>query len=391
MSNTLKRQFEEAFEEPKGRVLTSQHLESLEKEGYVIVRNLVSESFVGEMNNYIDQWFNSIPCYNGNLTSYQGKVHNIMKGEGVGHNFANWMLRLHPNVIGAWCDLCKCDPDELVVSLDGFRQAPSSYKPKKENGVVKNWTHVDEGDISKPPKLMFDGSISFQMSVALSDVGENDGCFLCIPQGHKYFKEIVNGKEMFQILSPEKLAFLAQKGLFEKRITGVKKGDAIIWNSKTPHRGDPALVNNGKTSSVIFACYTHRENVTAGDQNRRKEAFGSLIKAESKNIFKATYATSSHSPGGNNFKLNSPPRIYGDKTKEQQELEKKNMRPSEKELVSAWDVTPNVFSNNLFRLYHSICSVDQEFCKPFTSSYNNPTEKEVITCFKNLHEQKKIK
>jgi len=392
----LKRPFEEAFAELNADIITNGDLAILKDQGYVVIRKVVSEAFVDEMNSYIDQWFKSIPCYNGKLTSYQAKVHNIMKGEGVGHNFSNWMLRTHPNVISIWCKLWNCTADQLVVSLDGFRQMPSSYKPKKEDGVVKSWTHVDEGDIANdliinitgntvPLTKAFDGSVSFQMSIATSDVDENDGCFLCIPKGHTHFKEMVSGKEMFQILGKEKLDFLAKKGLVEKRITGIKKGDAIIWNSKTPHRGDSALVDNGKISSVVFVCYTHRNNISKGDLVRRKAAFGSIFGPDAKSIL----ATSSHSPGGNNFKVNAPPRLYGAKTKEEQEKQRIEMRPSEKEIVCAWDVSSDIFPQSLFRLYHSLCYTNLEICNhPLPSSYTAPSEQEVMACFKKLHEKK---
>ena len=369
-------------------VLSELQLKSLDDEGYLIVRNVVSSNFIDEVNSYIKKWFESIPHYNNKYTSYSDKVHNIAKGRGVGHNFGNWMLRLHPNIISIWCQLWGCNSDELIVSLDGFRHMESSYKPKKEaDGSVKSWTHIDEGIINDKivnfhnslimRRKSILGDNSYQMSIATTDVGSDDGCFLCIPKAHKLFDELVDGRDMFQILSAKTLDDLKTRGYNETRITGVNKGDVIIWNSRTPHRSDAFLVNNGKTSGVVFVCYTHRSNTSKKDMEQRVKAFNDPL------------STSSHSPAGNNFKINAPPRRYTSDKSEKEKMDKE-MTPSINDVINIDEINfENIKDPSFVQLFHSVCSVKPTFYgKPFPFNHKAPSEAIILNVFKDLYEKK---
>jgi len=153
--------------------------EHLEKEGYAVLRNAISENdatnatkmFLDEVHTISPEFQPEDPttwiC--NNYPGVYGKGSIVFNG--MGHSSSNWLIRL--NSIAKQAFSIAYETDQLVVSFDGM----SLFVDKKQKS--EPWPHQDQ--------RMSDNRLSIQGILNLLPCGENDAGFVCVPRSHREY------------------------------------------------------------------------------------------------------------------------------------------------------------------------------------------------------------
>ena len=258
----------------------------LNKKGYCIVPNVLSESEVKYAYDLFKNWQAIIP----NHSKIHDKInpHGIYKYHEAGHTRHAWFIRTRPALQNIFKSIWNCD--DLIVSFDGC-----CYIPKELTKIDKCWTHSDQAPNSE-------GLQCYQAFVSLTTNSERT--FVVYEGTHKihnkYFKSRnISNTKNWNLIPEEDLNIIAKT----KRILKVTAGSLVIWDSRCFHQnryGKP----NSEERVVQYVCYlpkNHSKNTDSIATKRRK--------------YYNERRTTSHWPAP--IYVNpKQPRTFGDKTLE---------------------------------------------------------------------------
>lgn len=227
--------------------------EKLAKNGYVVIRNVLSNTEIEHALGFFHRWRTSID----DLDQLHNKIdpHGIYKHHQVGHQEHAWYIRTRPSVTNIFKQLW--DTDELSVSFDGSCYIPKDCK-KKDN----IWTHTDQAPNSKGLKC-------YQGFVALTT---NEERTLRVYKGSHllhdpYFEERgINSSKNWNLIDKDYLKTISHL----KRNLKVVKGSLVLWDSRTFHQnqyGSP----RSEERIVQYVCYLPKVNEKNSESQKQKK------------------------------------------------------------------------------------------------------------------------
>lgn len=226
----------------------------LEKNGYIVIDNIISEDEVNTALEYFNDWLNSYEQIK--------KIHNTISPHGifkhfeVGHQRHAWYIRTRKSVQDIFKKLW--NTDELVVSFDG-----SCWIDKTLTKRDNTWTHVDQAPDKKDLEC-------YQGFVSLTENKERT--FVVYEGSHLLHQHYVNEKK----LSGKKNWFLIENEYLEKikdnkKILHVKKGSLVIWDSRTFHQNQYG--NEGEERIVQYVSFLPKNKITEKMKDKRRKYF----------------------------------------------------------------------------------------------------------------------
>jgi len=231
----------------------------LEINGYVIIPNILEENEIYQYINDFYQWKNKIPQFD--------KIHKkinpfgICRYHQIGHQPFIWNIRIHPKILKIFQYLW--NTEDLIVSYDGVCYIPETqYK----NNSHKSWIHVDQAPIYKEFKC-------YQSFISFTD---NQYKTLVVYQGshllfQEYFKNDNITQDNWKTIDYEYL----EKNKDKRKILNIKKGDLVIWDSRTFHQCQYGDIYNEEFRLVQYLSYYPKHHIdnTIENQEKRKRYF----------------------------------------------------------------------------------------------------------------------
>ena len=275
----------EELEKSVHEKLLEKYIKNLRENGYVVITGVLNLDEVNEAKEMFYNWKNSIPEFE----KFHNTVnpHGIFKFHQVGHQEFAWFIRTRPQIINIFKKIW--ETDELVVSFDG-----SCYISKDLKKKDKIWTHTDQA--SNNSELT-----CFQSFVSLTDNSERT--LIVYEKSHLLHREyfVRKGECNSKNWNLIDIEYLDKISHLKRKLT-VKKGDLVIWDSRTFHQNQYGLAES-EERIVQYICYLPKNNNknTKTMQKKREKYF--LEKR-----------TTSHWPYPIN--VNSlQPQTYGDSSK----------------------------------------------------------------------------
>jgi hypothetical protein len=257
----------------------------LERNGYVIIPNILTPEEIIEAKRLHSQWRDSIP--NHNVLHNSISPHGIYKFLEAGHQRHAWVLRTNTKIQGVFKYLWDCD--KLISSFDGSCYIDESVT-KKDN----LWTHTDQAPNSE-------GLECYQGLVSLTN--NKKTTLVVYEQSHKlhdiYFKtKGIKSSSNWQLIDKETIESLSPY----KKVLDIPAGSLVLWDSRTFHQNQYGTPNS-EERLVQYVCFlpdTHPKNTSTMKQKRMK--------------YFNERRTTSHWPCP--IKVNGKqPQIYGDTSK----------------------------------------------------------------------------
>lgn len=234
------------------------NLQKLKENGYLIIPNIINKSEIDEARNLFFNWKNQILYFDNYNENYN--FYGIIRDHQIGHSEMAWFLRTNNNIQNIFKELW--NTNELIVSFDGC-----CYMPKDYNYSDETWTHTDQASNNSKFEC-------YQSFVSLTD---NDHRTLMVyEKSHlmheDYFKNKKKDSNRFQLIDEETLNNIKSY----KKILNVKKGDFVIWDSRTFHQSLYSEVPEERL--VQYLCFfpkNHKDN-TKSEQGKRLKYFNDL-------------------------------------------------------------------------------------------------------------------
>lgn len=190
----------------------------------------------------------------------------------IGHSNFLWLLRQDENIIEVFSHFWGVPHEDLICSFDGAGILLPTGEKKRN---MPDWKHLDQN-----PGTGRNGLECIQSWVTLFDVEEGDATLGIFEGGNKYHKEFgkkfkpKDKKDWFQF-KPEHYDFFEGKKCKNIRIEGLKAGDMVLWDSRTPHSGLKPTADQKKENirCVAYICMTPREFTTNANLKKKQKAF----------------------------------------------------------------------------------------------------------------------
>ena len=230
----------------------------LQENGYTVIPNVYNDEEIQEYHNEFNKWMNSVE----NLPELHDTIdfNGIFKHHQVGHQRFAWLARTNPKIINIFKNIW--NTDELVCSFDGC-----CYYPKDYIDTPRYWTHSDQSS----KKI---GLYCYQSFLSLTDNSQRT--FIVYKGSHllhqDYFKTMqIEGLTDWNIIDKNYLQTISEN----KQILNVKKGDLVIWDSRTFHQNTCGSITCEEERLVQYLCYLPKNNVgnTVEQQEIRKNCF----------------------------------------------------------------------------------------------------------------------
>lgn len=229
------------------------NIKELEFKGYTIIHNVLNNDEINDYLNEFNKWRSNVPDldYLHNIIDFNG----IFKHHEVGHQRFAWLARTNKNIINIFKQLW--NTDELATSFDGCCYFPSNYK-----NIDMYWMHTDQSPQMK-------GSCCYQSFVSLTDNSERT--LVLYKESHllheKYFQDMnIDNNIQWHIIDYN---YLENLNIEHKKIKlSVKKGDLVIWDSRTFHQNSCGSTSCEEERLVQYLCYLPK-NSEQNDQKQR--------------------------------------------------------------------------------------------------------------------------
>lgn len=229
--------------------------EELERNGYCIIPNVLTEDETTYAYNLVKEWQKTIQDHD--FIHNAVNPHGIYKYHEAGHTRHAWFLRTRPEIQKIFKELW--NTDELIVSFDGC-----CYIPKTCIKKDKYWTHSDQAPTSK-------GLQCYQGFVSLTNNKERS--IVVYDKTHlihsKYFEDRkINNSKNWNLISEIDL-----KQMEDSRVVlNVPKGSLVLWDSRTFHQNQYGKPNS-EERIVQYICYlpkSHKSNTPQMQKKRQK-------------------------------------------------------------------------------------------------------------------------
>lgn len=177
----------------------------------------------GDMKTWEDAW----PSSNVGL----------IRCPGVGQSDFMWYLRTQPRVLQVFSGIWGCKPSDLISSFD----ACNAYRPLRRHAHWRTrgvWYHVDQN--ARETGSHFE---CVQGLIALTDCSADTGGLVVCPRSHLRHEELSSrvcadpGEWTDFVLVPWHDAIICEN---PPRLVQCKRGDLIVWDSRTVHCNTPA-------------------------------------------------------------------------------------------------------------------------------------------------------
>lgn len=233
----------------------------MEEHGYAIIPSVLNEREISEYISLFRTWFKDEEV--NNFHKYMSN-NGIFKYFEAGHQRFAWNLRTNPVILRIFEALW--DTDELVCSFDGC-----CYFPKEYNKEPSYWTHTDQSPKKK-------GMHCIQSYVSLTD---NDHRTLVVYDGshklheHYFMSRGIDTDSDWHVLDK---TFVKSIKHTEKTLH-VKKGDMVIWDSRTFHQNTCGVPDCNEERLVQYLCYLPKNSENNNEEQTllRKMCFNKKI------------------------------------------------------------------------------------------------------------------
>lgn len=175
----------------------------------------------------------------------------------VGHAQVCWDLRQNPKCADVFASLWKCNPEDLLVSYDGFSFGMPPEVTKRGWNQHHTWYHTDQSYTRNAFECV-------QSWVTALDVEDGDATLAFLEGSNKLHKAFADhfkctDKSDWYKLTEEEELWYRQQGCVAKKIK-CPKGSLVFWDSRTIHCGVEASKEreHSKLRAVIYLCYTPR-------------------------------------------------------------------------------------------------------------------------------------
>ena len=254
----------------------SNHILELAYNGYTIIPNVYNQSQIDEYWNEFNKWHTLVP----DLKHYHSLIdfNGIYKHHEVGHQRFAWLARTNPTILNIFKQLW--NTNELVCSFDGCCHYPADY-----NGKHHQWVHTDQSSRKK-------GLHCYQSILSLTE--NKYRTFIVYKGSHllheKYFEDYnIDEPRDWHVFDTQYIENLEST----KEILHIKKGDLLIWDSRTHHQNTCGESDCNEERLVQYLCYLPKNNIKNNKQQQKKRF----------NYFKR-FRTTSHYP----YPLNPVPK-----------------------------------------------------------------------------------
>lgn len=253
--------------------------DQLYEDGFVVVKNVLSEE---RAQSYIDrmfQWLESFPYgfkFDDKSTWNTHHLPAHMKGGmyhgySVQHEKVMWDARCEPKVIEAFSKLW--GTDKLLVSFDGMNLTiPATDCPASEP-----WPHVDQSPLRKGMQCV-QGILNFARN------RPHDGGLIVVKGSSKlneqFFKSHdVHGRKTWGPadwfgFEQKEVDWFLERGCEVVKVCA-EPGDLILWDSRTVHWN--VMPESQVTRAVMYICYTPASFASSEDLEKKSALFKQRI------------------------------------------------------------------------------------------------------------------
>jgi len=264
---------------------------TLERYGVAIIPNVLNEQECKDMVSGQWDFFEHIsqnwekPINRNDKKTWSGfytlfPSHSMLfQHWGVGHAQVSWDLRQNPKIVDIFAKFWEVEPEELLVSFDGFSFNPPPEETNRGWNRNNTWYHTDQ-------RYAINDFQCMQSWVTGLDVEDGDATLAFYEGSHTLHEEFADS---FDIMESEKAnadwyklnrdeeEFYRLEGCEQKKIK-CPKGSLVFWDSRTIHCGAEALKTrkNKKFRSVVYLCYKSRSLATEANLKKKKKAFNEL-------------------------------------------------------------------------------------------------------------------
>lgn len=261
--------------------------EILNKFGVAIIPRVISDeecaSTISKKWDYFEHisqtW--EVPISRNDKKSWKGfwklfPKHSMLHQHfGVGHTQAVWDLRQNPDIVNIFAKFWDVEPEDLLVSFDGFSFHPPPEVTGRGHYRGNTWYHTDQSFLRPDFECV-------QTWITAEDVEEGDATLAFYEGSNKYHSEFekifeTKDKSDWHKLTPEQEQFYIEKGCLEKRIK-CPKGSLVAWDSRTIHCGSESFKNRKKKKwrSVVYLCYQPRSLAKEAMLKKKRKALNDL-------------------------------------------------------------------------------------------------------------------
>jgi len=265
----------------KGTEEDPQWLKDLDRDGFVVVKGVVTKEKAAEYAKAGEDWLEGFKLGYKRDDPSTWDVKNLPKHNKGGlysqFSFAHaqfvWDAKLEPKIIELFQKVW--GTDEITVSFDGGSLAvPLPAEQVEDN--KKPWPHSDQSAY-RPQRHCIQGLLN------LLPNGPDDGGLMVMKGSARLFKEYFEelkaaGKEPEQgwptrdgySYSEEELAWFKARGCeWVKPV--MEPGDFVLWDSRSIHYGAAPTSNNKRFA--IYICYKPAAYLTEEQRQVKQEAF----------------------------------------------------------------------------------------------------------------------
>jgi hypothetical protein len=234
--------------------------DNLIKEGYVVIRDILTTTERNDLLHLFKKEFNSVsPNFNfSDKTTWNKYTFPGMFGKGIcsfngfGQSDFMWSLRTNIKIQEIFKQIY--NTNELISSMDGFSLFISNDQKSKQ------WNHIDQNP-SNPV-------LSYQSSYNLFSVNDDDAGFIIAPKSHLKYNPTVNHTKNWIVLDNSD----EWNSKIMKLI--IPKNCLTIWNSRTIH-ANTGMVKKGVDLNrlTFYIAYLPRSLQTEENKLKRIQAY----------------------------------------------------------------------------------------------------------------------
>ncbi|KAH7346888.1 phytanoyl-CoA dioxygenase [Rhexocercosporidium sp. MPI-PUGE-AT-0058] len=234
-------------------------LSDLQKDGYVVVRNVIPRERAIAYQQKAFDWISTLrPGFDVNNPDtwikknlpFVSEIHTFYT-YGIAHEKFMWNARMEPGVLKVFEELW--GTSELLASFDALNV---TFPNRKDIARRPAWEHIDQSPLRR-------GLQCVQGIISLSHAGPEDGGLMCYPGSHLLSDEFFDTqtdktawrKNDFYGFTKTQLEWFTAKGLKPLKVCA-EPGDLILWDSRTIHYGAEPTEASNTIRTIIYAAYT---------------------------------------------------------------------------------------------------------------------------------------
>ncbi|BEI92616.1 uncharacterized protein CcaverHIS019_0502440 [Cutaneotrichosporon cavernicola] len=261
-----------------------QFLLDLERDGYVVVPNVIPEEECAAFREAALEWLESFPYgFKRDDRSTWADEHlpfgttgGLYNRYAVNHEAFVWRIRTQPGILDVFNQIW--GTDDLIASFDGMNTSIpiNAISGRTDISQTPAWPHIDQN----PRRI--DRFELYQGIANMSPNGPDDGG-LCVLKGShllhdKHFSDIggfrpeadLGEKENSYRYPPQDFEWYKNHGAEVVKVCA-NEGDLILWDSRTVHWNRSPT--GTQTRFVSYVCYAPRSRMSEDELETKLEVF----------------------------------------------------------------------------------------------------------------------